>query len=96
MLTLSFVSPRQLWQRYDVELGELKDKILSAFRAEQDMGDGNFQFVFYPELEPETAGMGGIARFLSRLIAEDDVSPEHRKVIEMCKAQLLRRDFGKV
>lgn len=85
-----------MWQRYDAELGELKDKILRAFRTEQELGEGTFQFVFYPELEPEHAGMGGIARFLSRLIAEDDVSPEHRKVIELCRAQLSRRDFSKV
>ncbi len=37
---------------------------------------------------------GSVSKFIARLIAEDEVSPEHRKVIEACKTQLLRCDFN--
>jgi hypothetical protein len=37
---------------------------------------------------------GSVSKFIAKLIAEDEVSPEHRKVIETCKNQLLRCDFN--
>jgi hypothetical protein len=75
------------WVKFG-ELEQLKETILGAFRHEQTHGDGHFQFVFYPEVEDSS-----ITKFIAKLIAEDDVSPEHRKVIESCKNQLERTDF---
>ena len=37
---------------------------------------------------------GSVSRFIAKLIAEDEVSPEQRKVIETCKNQLLKCDFS--
>lgn len=82
-------STSKQWLKYP-ELEEIKQKVIQAFRYEQLHGEGHFQFVFYPEIESES---GSISRFLSKLIAEDDVSPEHRKVIEHCKGQLMKCDF---
>ena len=78
------------WTRFR-ELEEIKESILKAFRTEQEQGSGYFQFVFYPEIEAEG---GSISKFLAKLIGEDDVSPEHRKVIESCKTQLLKCNFA--
>jgi hypothetical protein len=81
----------QQWSKYP-ELEELKDKVLAAFRHEVQHGSGAFSFVFYPEMSSE----GSVSRFIAKLIAEDEVSPEQRKVIETCKNQLLRCDFSRL
>ena len=68
--------------------------ILGAFRREQavELGDvtPSFEFIFYPEVE---GGSSSISNFISKLLAEDEVSPEHRKVIDACKTQLSKIDF---
>ena len=85
---LTCAIPQKQWSKHP-ELEEIRDKVLSAFRHEQLHGEGVFQFVFYPEMSEG----GSVSKFIARLIAEDEVSPEHRKVIEGCMAQLQRCDF---
>lgn len=80
----------QQWNKY-IELEEIKEKVLAAFRHEMDHGSGSFNFVFYPEMSTE----GSVSRYITKLIAEDEVSPEQRKVIETCKIQLLKCDFSR-
>ena len=70
----------QNWSKFP-ELEQLKEAVLNAFRHEISEGEGRFEFVFYPEVEG-----GSISRFIS-LIGEDDVSPDHRKVIHSCKVR---------
>ncbi len=41
------------WHKYQAELDDIMYRILDAFRCEQERGEGNFQFVFYPEIEAE-------------------------------------------
>ena len=78
------------WSKYP-ELGELRERVLDAFRHEQQHGEGVFQFCFYPEMSE----FGSVSKFISKLIAEDEVSPEHRKAVESCKSLLLKCDFAK-